>query len=75
MGRQNRGWFKNLWQYYPTQQRRVQGCTCHKMQIYQLNPRIKSAVPFSLGKGCARSPFTEVGDFQSYREKVMNRKC
>ena len=69
------GWFKNLWQYYPTQQRRVQGCTsAEDANIPQLNPvvRIKSAVPFSLGKGCARSPFTEVGDFQPYREKVMN---
>ena len=69
------GWFKNLWQYHPTQQRRVQGCTTSDdVNMPQLNPivRIKSAVPFTLGKGCARSPFTEVGDFQPYREKVIN---
>ena len=69
------GWFKNLWQYHPTQQRRVQGCTSvDDVNMPQLNPvvRIKSAVPFTLGKGCARSPFTEVGDFQPYREKIIN---
>ena len=69
------GWFKNLWQYHATQQRRVQGCTnAEDANIPQLNPivKIKSAVPFSLGKGCSRSPFTEIGDFQPYREKVMN---
>ena len=64
-----------MWQYHPSQQRRVQGCTStDEVNIPQLNPivRIKSAVPFTLGKGCARSPFTEVGDFQPYREKVVN---
>ena len=69
------GWFQGLWQYHAKQQRRVQGCTsAEDANIPQLNPivRIKSAVPFSLGTGCARSPFTEVGDFQPYREKVIN---
>ena len=69
------GWFKNLWQFHPTQQRRVQGCNNNEdVNIPQLNPivRIKSAVPFTLGKGCSRSPFTEVGDFQPYREKTLD---
>ena len=68
-------WFRNLWQYHAKQQRRVQGCTsAEDANIPQLNPivRIKSAVPFSLGTGCSRSPFTEVGDFQPYREKNIN---
>jgi len=68
-------WFKSLWQYHAKQQRRVQGCTtADDANVPQLNPivKIKSAVPFSLGKGCSRSPFSEVGDFQPYREKRMN---
>ena len=61
--------FKKLWDIHPVQQRRKAGCF-NDIDIPVLSAvKIKSAVPFSLGLGCSRSPFTEVGDFMPYVEK------
>ena len=63
-------YFKTLWAKHPVQQRRKAGCF-NDIDIPILQAvKIKSAVPFSLGLGCSRSPFTEVGDFMPYVEKT-----
>ena len=63
-------YFKTLWAKHPVQQRRKAGCFAD-IDIPVLQAvKIKSAVPFSLGLGCSRSPFTEVGDFMPYVEKT-----
>ena len=62
--------FKKLWEVHPVQQRRKAGCFGDIDIPVLQNVKIKSAVPFSLGMGCARSPFSEVGDFMPYVEKT-----
>ena len=62
--------FKHLWDIHPVQQRRKAGCFGDIDIPVLQNVKIKSAVPFSLGMGCARSPFNEVGDFMPYVDKT-----
>ena len=62
--------FKQLWDKHPVQQRRKAGCFGDIDIPVLQSVKIKSAVPFSLGLGCARSPFNEVGDFMPYVEKT-----
>ena len=62
--------FQKLWDIHPVQQRRKAGCFGDIDLPVLQNVKIKSAVPFSLGLGCARSPFSEVGDFMPYVEKT-----
>ena len=62
--------FKQLWEIHPVQQRRKAGCFGDIDLPVLQSVKIKSAVPFSLGMGCARSPFNEVGDFMPYVDKT-----
>ena len=62
--------FEKLWPVHPVQQRRKAGCFGDIDLPVLQNVKIKSAVPFSLGLGCARSSFSEVGDFMPYVEKT-----
>ena len=62
--------FQHLWDIHPVQQRRKAGCFGDIDLPVLQNVKIKSAVPFSLGMGCSRSPFNEVGDFMPYVDKT-----
>ena len=62
--------FEKLWPLHPVQQRRKAGCFGDIDLPVLQNVKIKSAVPFSLGLGCARSSFSEIGDFMPYVEKT-----
>ena len=62
--------FQKLWDIHPVQQRRKAGCFGDIDIPVLQNVKIKSAVPFSLGMGCSRSPFSEVGDFMPYVDKT-----
>ena len=53
-------YFKTLWEIHPVQQRRKAGCFAD-IDIPVLQAvKIKSAVPFSLGLGCSRSPLQKL---------------